>query len=62
MQAGFAVQLLTHDTASRALLAQGYSRPPRLWSNFLREASGVRDVMLPYGGTGVAAGGRTLSV
>ncbi|KXZ53257.1 hypothetical protein GPECTOR_7g1151 [Gonium pectorale] len=51
MQAGFAVQLVTHDTASGALLAQGYSRPPLLWSDFLRSASGVRDVMLPYGAT-----------
>ncbi|KAG2446472.1 hypothetical protein HYH02_008463 [Chlamydomonas schloesseri] len=49
LAAGFAVELVTHDTASGALLAQGYARPPTLWSRFLRDASGVADVVLPYG-------------
>eukprot|EP00198_Chlamydomonas_reinhardtii_P004633 XP_001693969.1 predicted protein [Chlamydomonas reinhardtii] len=49
LAAGFSVELVTHDTASGALLAQGYARPPTLWSRFLRDASGVADVVLPYG-------------
>ncbi|KAG2486485.1 hypothetical protein HYH03_014789 [Edaphochlamys debaryana] len=49
LQAGFSVQLVTHDTASGALLAQGYAGPPLLWSAFLRGCSGVQDLVLPYG-------------
>ncbi|GFR47955.1 hypothetical protein Agub_g9759 [Astrephomene gubernaculifera] len=49
LQAGFNVELLTHDTASGALMAQGYSRPPGLWSAFLRGCSGVQQLVLPYG-------------
>ncbi|PNH11776.1 hypothetical protein TSOC_001388 [Tetrabaena socialis] len=49
LQAGFGVELLTHDTASGALLAQGYSHRPTLWSAFLRACSGVQQVVLPYG-------------
>lgn len=30
-------------------MLQGYARPPTLWSRFLRDASGVADVVLPYG-------------
>ena len=50
LAAGFDVTLVTHDSASEALLAQGYARPPLLWSAFLRQASGEADVVLPYGG------------
>ncbi len=40
---------LTGITAIDLAPAQGYRRPPQLWSSFLRTWSGVQDVVLPYG-------------